>query len=117
MTNKRTLGENYEMLAVNYLLSQGYTVIERNFFMRGGELDLIAEKENVLCFIEVKYRRNENAGNAAEAVTPSKIKNIIKTARFWLLKHPAYGEHDIRFDVIAITGVKFEHIISAFDAC
>ena len=53
--NKRTIGADKEQLAAEYLIDNGYTVLERNFRSRTGEIDIIASKDNYLVFIEVKY--------------------------------------------------------------
>ncbi len=114
--NKRELGTHKEMDALHYLEKSGYDILERNFYMRGGEADLVATEKDTLCFIEVKYRKDDSFGTALEAVTVSKRKKLIKTARFYLLKHPEYANMNIRFDVIAITGSEISLIKGAFDA-
>lgn len=66
--NKRTIGADKEQLAAEYLIDNGYTVLERNFRSRTGEIDIIASKDNYLVFIEVKYRSNTRYGASVEAV-------------------------------------------------
>lgn len=113
--NKRLLGSEKEQVAVSCLEASGYTILERNYYIRGAEADIIALDNNTLCFIEVKYRRNNEHGLAEEAVTMSKQKKIIKLARYYLMMHPEYGSRDIRFDVVAINGENVRVIRSAFE--
>lgn len=115
MQNLRKLGGEKEELAVSYLKNQGYIILDRNVYTRDAEADVIAMDGEVLCFIEVKYRRNNKFGTAEEAITPSKIKKIIKAARVYLLKHPKYNNYEIRFDVVAINGDEIRLIKAAFE--
>lgn len=111
-------GEDY---AAKLLEEKGYTVIERNFHSRYGEVDIIAEKENVLAFVEVKTRSSNSWGSAAGAVTASKQHKLIKAAQYFLMTHNT--EHILRFDVVALTTapgsgfrvIKCEHFEGAFD--
>lgn len=114
--NKRLLGSEKEQIAVGYLEALGYTVLERNFFIRGAEADIIALDNSTLCFIEVKYRRNNEHGLPEEAVTTSKQKRIIKLARYYLMMHSEHEKREIRFDVVAIDDENVRLIRSAFEA-
>ncbi|MBP3237577.1 MAG: YraN family protein [Lachnospiraceae bacterium] len=115
--NKRELGNEMEMTALHYLESCGYEILEHNFYMRGGEIDIVALEGDELAIIEVKYRKNMLYGTAAEAVTKTKMKKLINTAMFFVRKHPEYEGLNMRFDVLAIDGKNIELIKSAFDAC
>ena len=95
--SRRDIGNNGEEAAANYLAAHGYAVLERNFTRRGGEIDLIAEKDGGTVFVEVKTRKNDRYGSAAEYVNGEKVKRIKRTA----LQYPLYGG-DIRFDVIEV---------------
>ena len=101
--NKRAQGQYYEVAAENYLIRCGLTPIERNFVIKGGELDLIMQEGNTIVFVEVRYRKNQAYGHAAETVTANKMKTLIKTATVWLSKRglSVYAT-DFRFDLIAI---------------
>lgn len=113
--NKRKLGSDKENLAVEYLESNGYSVIKRNFFTRSGEIDIIAENEGYLCFIEVKYRKSLNEGHPSEAVNYSKIRKISMAAKVYM-NYAGYDEFfPCRFDVVSITGDKIELIKNAFE--
>ncbi|MCG3721234.1 YraN family protein [Vibrio cincinnatiensis] len=101
--SRRETGQHYEQLAADYLSRQGLRLLDKNFHSRSGELDLIMQDGPCLVFIEVKYRKNQNHGHAAEAVTFHKQARLIKTANWWMLKRGYHAESaDFRFDVIAI---------------
>lgn len=98
-----SIGSNYEQCAFSYLQHQGLKPIAQNFNCRGGELDLIMKDKQTIVFIEVKYRKNQSHGHAAEAVTPAKKKRLIKASTVWLMKQGySYYDTEFRFDVIAI---------------
>lgn len=117
MKNLRLLGNRMEEKAVRYLEAEGYHILERNFYLRDAEADIIALEKNVLCFVEVKYRSSDRYGTAEEAVTPQKIRRLIKLAKVYIMKHPKYVDREIRFDVVAINGDHYQLIKGAFDAC
>jgi putative endonuclease len=101
--NHRKTGHQYEQIAADYLAGHGFSLIEKNFFCRSGEIDLIMKDKETLVFVEVKYRKNRAYGHAAEAVTPGKAKKLIKTAFFWLKKQNLSPyTTDFRFDIVAI---------------
>jgi len=99
----KSIGSHYEQLALSYLKRQGLTSVAQNFICKSGELDLIMLDNHVYVFVEVKYRKNQHHGHAAEAITPTKQKRLIKAATIWILKHGhSYYDTEFRFDVIAI---------------
>lgn len=117
-TNKRKLGSKYEDEAVNYLTSIGYSIICRNFRVRGGEIDIVAQDGEVLVFAEVKYRSAKTAGRAAEAVDYRKQVQISKMAAYYMTRYGVPMSAPIRFDVIAFDADSgFEHIKNAFSYC
>lgn len=91
------LGED---AAARYLLQQGYTLIDRNFKCRLGEIDIIAREGEYLVFAEVKTRKNNRFADAREYVTYSKQQRILRAARYWLMLHPA--DIKVRFDVLEV---------------
>ena len=101
MSNNLSRGKEGEKLAVSYLESQGYKIIEKNFKKRYGEIDIIAQKEDVLIFIEVKTRWSKKYGLPEEAVTSWKLKSVIKTAQYYKMIHPELPEA-MRIDVVAV---------------
>ena len=76
MENKRQIGSNYEQKAVQYLLENGYTILQQNYRNRCGEIDIIARKKCMLVFLEVKYRTTREFGSPLEAVDWRKQNQI-----------------------------------------
>lgn len=112
--NKRETGAAYELKAEEYLLGNGYRILERNFRNRSGEIDLIAKKEDYICFVEVKYRTTSDFGSPLEAVNVRKQNQIRKVALYYLMKNKLSEWTPCRFDVIAFEGEKLTHIENAF---
>jgi len=84
------------------LTSESYRIIERNFRTRSGEIDIIAQKDDVLVFVEVKTLPSGDAETLAHELDIRKQRKIIKTANFFLVNHREYNSSKIRFDVIVI---------------
>ncbi|MBL7159410.1 YraN family protein [Candidatus Microgenomates bacterium] len=101
MVDKISRGQEGEKIAASYLKSQGYQIIEKNFKKRYGEIDLIALEKNILVFIEVKTRWSKKFGPPEEAVTPRKLRSVIKTAQYYKMIHPELPEA-MRIDVVAV---------------
>ncbi|TSC53980.1 MAG: putative endonuclease, partial [Microgenomates group bacterium LiPW_16] len=97
---KHDLGKRGEELAVRYLQSHGYRILTRNFRSKFGEIDIIGLDGKILVFIEVKTRWSKKFGPPEEAVTPWKLKSIIKTAYYFKMLHPELPE-SLRIDVVA----------------
>lgn len=113
--NKRSVGAYWEGRVTEYLRMQGYTILYRNYRTRYSEIDIIAQDRKELTFIEVKYRKDNSAGDPLEAVTYSKQNKIYNAARFFLKENGYDVENtSIRFDVIGILGDKITHIKNAF---
>ena len=112
--NLRAKGAGREEEAAGYLEQQGYQVLTRNYYIRGGEIDLIAEDGEYLVFVEVKYRSSRKAGDPAEAVTPEKQKRIIRAARVYMMKEHIRPDRPVRFDVVSILDGEIRLIRDAF---
>ena len=97
---KREIGNLGEDIASAFLQKKGYAVIRRNFSCRVGEIDIIAQNGEYLCFVEVKLRKNADHGEAREFVTRSKQKKIILAAKYYLSKNRT--ELQPRFDVVEV---------------
>lgn len=95
------LGNLGEDIACDFLFQKGYTILQRNFKARYGELDIIALHENTLVFIEVKTRTNLRFGTPEEAITPRKLHELVQTAQYYVILHPALPKL-MRIDVIGI---------------
>ncbi len=98
----KNVGEAGEQKACDYLVENSYRIVERNFRTRGGEIDIIAQKDDVLVFVEVKALPGGDAEMLSHELDLRKQRKIIKTANFFLLKHREYNMSKIRFDVIVI---------------
>ena len=99
--NTRRFGIIGEKIAQGYLLKNGYEIIETNFYTKKGEIDIIAQKDKCIIFVEVKTRTNFKYGTPAMAVNLTKIHHIKYAAKVFL-KFNQYNEYMIRFDVIEI---------------
>lgn len=105
MKRNRELGNIYEERAASILITDGYTILERNYQLKIGEIDIIAEKNETIVFVEVKYRSSLKFGYGVEAVDLKKIKKIYRVARIYLTKHKNLDKN-IRFDCISFLGDK-----------
>ncbi len=112
--NNRKIGNLKEQEAKQYLESLGYEILEENFYMKGGEIDLIGRDGEYLVFVEVKYRSTEKRGNPLEAVTFQKQNKIIRTAKYYMYKNRIPEYTPCRFDVVAILGEEIVLIKDAF---
>lgn len=107
----RKIGQIGEDLAVDYLQENGFKIIERNFFARTGEIDIVAEEGDVLCFIEVKYYQQHSLKNVLGAVDHKKQQKILKAANYYLYKKNIRHRY-IRFDAVLIEFNNYQKIAS-----
>lgn len=112
--NKRACGKEYEQIAADYLKANGYEILERNFYSRYGEIDIIAQENNVLVFVEVKYRKNSSYGYPEESVNVYKQKRIIRSAKYYIYKMGIPEECPCRFDIVIVNGNNISCIKDAF---
>lgn len=113
--NQRKVGAVYEKLASEYIETQGYRVLLRNYRCPYGEIDLVARDGEYLVFLEVKYRRNLRDGSALEAVNMRKQRIIGRVARYYLMEYPQWADFPCRFDVVGITEDRVDLVRNAFD--
>ncbi len=92
--------------------SSGYVVLDRNWRVRGGELDLVLSRGDEIVFCEVKTRRSDRFGAGAEAIDRRKQRFLRRTAASWLEAHGRRGR--LRFDVVSVVGPRIEVIEAAF---
>lgn len=111
--DKTQKGKFFEDRAVKFLESIGYKVLLRNYRSKYGEIDIIAEIDNVIVFVEVKGRFTENFGSGEESITKKKIDKIVKTALQFIEENNLQGK-DFRFDVVALKGNQIFHLENAF---
>lgn len=117
--SKKTIGNLGESFAAEFYEKNGYTVTARNYHSRFGEIDLIAESEDTLCFVEVKTRKTQSLGNPAEAVDFRKQKKLTLTAMKYLSELQSTKQP--RFDVVEIWQqdgkiIRYNLIENAFSA-
>lgn len=114
MENKRAIGKKYEDAAKEYLTNNGYNIIESNYRTKHGEIDIIAKNDDYLCFIEVKYRKENSLVSGLYAVDKHKQKTIYSVARIYLLSKKYKQDTKCRFDVVSIEGDQITLIKNAF---
>ncbi len=117
MQNNRRIGTEHEEQTAEWLRQRGYNILERNFRCRMGEIDLIAERDGCIVFVEVKYRRSGNCGAPEEAVDYRKQVRVSNAASYYLYKHFFPTDTPCRFDVAAVEGDEIRMIENAFSYC
>ncbi|SFS06447.1 putative endonuclease [Microbacterium sp. cf046] len=105
MAAKDVLGRAGEERAARHLESCGYTVVDRNWRIRDGEIDLVAIRRTDLVVVEVKTRRGEGFGHPFEAIDARKRQRLWRLAFAWIAAHPEVAQgRRLRLDAIAIIG-------------
>ena len=117
--SKREIGNIGEQATADFLVANGYNILERNYTIRGGEIDIIAEKNGAIAFVEVKTRSENALDDGVGAINYYKKQHIIKTAEFYIYK--TRKQCNCRFDVaiVELRQNKVKHVryyVSAFDA-
>ncbi|WP_016990688.1 YraN family protein [Flavobacterium sp. ACAM 123] len=116
MAEHNELGKLGEEMAVEFLRKGGYTILETNWTFQKAEIDIIAQKENILAIVEVKTRSSLEFGLPQDFVKPKKIQLLVKAVDAYVNAKDL--EVEVRFDIIAIhkEGKSFvmEHLIDAF---
>ncbi|MEF3255700.1 MAG: YraN family protein [Deferribacterales bacterium] len=109
---KQLMGKIGEDEASEFLKKKGFSILEKNFRSRFGEIDIICKKGDLIVFVEVKMRNSNFYGTGFEAITSSKKNKLIKTAEYFILKYKKDCLY--RFDVISIDNGNIVHIENAF---
>lgn len=118
MDNK-AIGKLGEDIVCSYLKKKGYTLLQRNYFVRQGEIDIVFEKKSKLYFVEVKTRKSLKYGLPGEAVNISKQRKIVRAALSYLQENKVFNKQ-YQFDVVEVylseEGFlqKLNHIENAF---
>ncbi len=109
-----------EAAALRFLCGRGLSLVARNFRCRAGELDLVMLEGSALVVIEVRYRRSAIWIDPAATVTAGKRRRLLQAASRFLQARPAFADHPLRFDVLALAGdldaPACDWIRGAFDA-
>tara|TARA_R110002012_G_scaffold275367_1_gene461948 strand:+ start:254 stop:613 length:360 start_codon:yes stop_codon:yes gene_type:complete len=116
MAQHNELGKKGEALAIDFLIKNGYTILERNYRFQKAEVDIIASKKDTLAVIEVKTRSSNFFGNPEDFVKPKQIQNLVNAINEYILENDLSLE--VRFDIIAIvisnSKIDIEHLENAF---
>ena len=116
---RKEVGAKGEKLAAKFLKRKGYTIIQRNYRCKLGEIDIIAEQDRTIVFVEVRTKQTERFGPPQYSITSGKRWQISKAALYYI-KEKRLVERSCRFDVIAVTfssgsrRPEIEHIENAF---
>ena len=116
MAEHNELGKFGEALAVEFLQKNGFDILETNWTFQKAEIDIIAQKENILAVVEVKTRSSIEFGLPQDFVKPKKIQLLVKAINEYIVSNDL--EVEVRFDIVAIykeeNNYKLEHIEDAF---
>ena len=116
MAQHNELGKKGEQLAVDFLVENSYDIMERNYRFDKAEVDIIAQKDDILAIVEVKTRSSLDFGNPQDFVKPKQIKNLVKAVDEYVTENDL--DVEVRFDIIAIVkenkDYKIEHLENAF---
>lgn len=104
MHHRSNLGKQAEEQVAQRLEQNGFTILEYNYRKRGGEIDLIATKESLLVFVEVKMR-TQSYFDLGDVITAGKQKKIIMTAKDYLARSKYHHSFSYRFDVALVQGI------------
>ena len=113
MSSTQAQGAAAEQAAALYLTERGLRVVERNFRVRGGEIDLICRDGATVVFVEVRLRRRADFGGAGASITAAKQGRVIMAARHWLARR-GHCEASCRFDCVLMDGNHIEWLKDAF---
>lgn len=108
----RLKGNQGEDMAAKYLRDNGYTIIDQNNSTKFGELDIIASKNDVLVFVEVKFKQTEDYGTPEEMIGQNKLMQVKRTAELYLLTNPDIEKQFQKYQIDAICIVEETNRIS-----
>ena len=100
--NTKVTGNKGEDKAAQFLIDKGYEILERNWRTKGGEIDIIAYKDENIVFVEVKTLPNGGSDLLQTELNRGKLQRIVKSSKCFLLKHRQYSNSYVRYDVIVI---------------
>ena len=102
MKIEQTAGRQAEHVAAQYLLSQGYVIVDQNWRHPRAEIDIIARQGNCLYIVEVKYRRTVQQGAGLDYITPAKLQQLRRALQIWRTSHRWTGE--VNLAAIEVSG-------------
>ncbi len=103
MARTTDAGNAGESFVVGRLQRAGYRIIDRNWRIRGGEIDIVALDGETLAFVEVKARTGERVGYAEDAIDTRKLTRLMRAAEMYVEAHAEHGDRIWRVDFVAIT--------------
>ncbi|MGE5728882.1 MAG: YraN family protein [Gemmatimonas sp.] len=113
------LGEEGERIAEAWLVQRGWRILDRRFRSGHRDLDLVAEREGIVAFVEVKARRGRSFGHPVEAVNWRKQRELTRSAWVWIARYGG-AKQEFRFDVVGVlmdeSGTRVRHVENAFSA-
>ena len=116
MATHNDLGEKGEDLAVEFLQKKGYKILDRNWRFKKAEVDIIAQKNEVLIIVEVKTRTSNYFGNPQDFINQKKVQLLVEAANEYVISKDL--DVEVRFDIVAILKNKqefdIEHLEDAF---
>ena len=107
-TDKQLAGDAAESLAIALIERAGLRVLERNYRVRGGEIDCVALDGDTLVFVEVRFRKNQRFGGAAASIDQRKQQRIIHAAQIYLMKNARQANRACRFDCVVLDALDAE---------
>ncbi|WP_139904548.1 YraN family protein [Clostridium thermarum] len=119
MINSIDIGIYGEDLALKHFLNEGYTLLRKNYRTKQGEIDLILKLKDILCFVEVKTRYNNNFGTPGQCIDIKKKKRIIKASLIFIYSEKLLN-YNVRYDVVEVVlnykndSYSINHIEGAF---
>ncbi len=119
MKGKRGIGEKYEKKVCEYLIEKKYLIIEKNYRFKYFEIDIIAVRDEIILFAEVKYRKNKRDFKIYTTISKKQKENIRQCAEAFLQSNQLYKNHFGRFDAFLVTinggeDVQIEHFKNTF---
>jgi putative endonuclease len=104
--NRVSKGRASEDLAADFLRAKGYTIVTRNFAIRGGEIDLVAMDSDILVFVEVRFRQD---GHGLDSIGASKVESLVRAGNAY--RNDVDFEGEYRFDLISVSPSGCEHFV------
>ena len=114
MGNTRAAGAAIERRAALHYVLRGYRILDRNVWVGGYELDLVARRGRRIVFCEVKAKTSDRFGDPFAMVGPEKQRRIRRAAETWLAARPELDGLEPSFEVVAVRGGRLERLASAF---
>ena len=108
MASHNQTGTTGEVMAVKHLAEKGFEILHQNWRHSHWEVDIIASKDGILHFIEVKTRRTKKFGHPEDSVSKKKIQNLINASEEYLYQFPEWKR--IQFNILSITILKNEPV-------